>query len=180
MAVDSIQNHSAFGSMVNGAVLGGGLGVAAKYIQPLTPQEYKDPEYIKGLESIREQYSKYNAETKRFVETMNSKPVKTLAEDTFVKMFNDVKDGDVLDYTKMKTVYNELKNSNAAEARSFNQIMNEFIHTVDSATANTIKVYNRMVKGIRPTGIFVAIGAAIGTLTGLLLYATKTDIKKVS
>lgn len=83
MAVKRVEQEPKTGLRdgFNSAVTGGVLGLASKYVLPLTSQE-KDADYEKIIANIKHQAEKSENE---FLNTIKANPQRTLAQDAYVK-----------------------------------------------------------------------------------------------
>ena len=93
-AIDSNdRRRSCIVPMTQGAGIGAAIGYVAKYTQPLTPQE-KNADYQRVISKINSQTKEYGPKTAEYLSGIKSKGKLSPAEDTFVKMFDGMKDGD--------------------------------------------------------------------------------------
>ena len=79
--VDTYEQKSGLKDGFNNAAIGAGLGLASKYILPLTSQE-KDADYEKIIKNIKLQAEKSEND---FLEAIKANPQRTLAQDAYVK-----------------------------------------------------------------------------------------------
>ena len=158
-AIDSNdRRRSCIVPMTQGAGIGAAIGYVAKYTQPLTPQE-KNADYQRVISKINSQTKEYGPKTAEYLSGIKSKGKLSPAEDTFVKMFDGMKDGDKV---KRKTLWD-----------SFNKL--EF---AKKTAKQCVGAYNLVTKHIRPTSFYVITGAVIGALVALAKDVLKTDIKQ--
>lgn len=175
-AVDSNdKRRSCVLPMIQGASIGAATGFVAKYAQPLTPQE-KNEDYQKVIEKIHRQTKEYNSKTVEYLNGIKSKGKLSLAEDTFVKMFDGMKDGDIVSRKTLKTSFNSLKKP--SEISEFRRLCKDSEEASKKMAKQCVNAYNLVTKHIRPTSFYVITGAVIGAFVALVKDILKTDVKQ--
>ena len=85
MAVQRVENcrncNSGLNDGLKSATIGGLIGLASKYVLPLTEQEM-DADYKKVIDNIKSQAAKAENE---FLEAVKANPQRTLAQDAYIK-----------------------------------------------------------------------------------------------
>lgn len=175
-AIDSNdKRRSCIVPMAQGAGIGAVAGYVAKYAQPLTPQE-KNADYQRVINKINNQTKEYGPKTAEYLSGIKSKGMLSPAEDTFVKMFDGMKDGDKV---KRKTLWNSFnKLEKPSDKSEFRRLCNESNEFAKKTAKQCIDAYNLVTKHIRPTSFYVITGAVIGALVALVKDVLKTDIKQ--
>lgn len=175
-AIDSNdRRRSCIVPMTQGAGIGAAIGYVAKYTQPLTPQE-KNADYQRVISKINSQTKEYGPKTAEYLSGIKSKGKLSPAEDTFVKMFDGMKDGDKVKRKTLWDSFNKLeKPSDKSEFRRLCSESNEF---AKKTAKQCVDAYNLVTKHIRPTSFYVITGAVIGALVALAKDVLKTDIQQ--
>lgn len=180
MTVDAIENNNGRRTvllpMAQGALIGGGIGAASKYILPLTQEEKTTDEYIKVRNRVNAEKTQYNFRTQKFVDSLKAKLDKTPADDEFIKMFNGMTDGSNV---KRSSIKNALANlaGNEAETLKFKKLCKETSDIANQTAAQFMKAYNLITKHIRPMSFFLTSGAVVGALIAMLNTVLKTEVK---
>jgi len=174
------KRHSLFVPAVQGAVIGAGAGLIGKYALPLTLEERLDEKYIDRMKEIEHEKTTYNADTKKFVQSINRKIKKNPAEDTFVKMFDGMQKGETLDKRRIRQAIESLEKDSPDFVPAFKNLCQKSLDVAENIAKQTVQVYNIFTKHIRPTGFFLATGAVAGTFIALAYDIMKTDIKPLS
>lgn len=151
MAVSAIQkdtNNNSHKNMsyVKSAAAGALIGYSLKWALPITPQE-KDERFNAELDAISAKAKA--AEAKEFENIRNIEP-KTLATDTFIKLYdsNKLNDSDIKSLTEpLSTQVMDLKNRVNDKTKMIKQVGE--------------KTLNSFTKSIRPAGSFIVTGLGI-------------------
>lgn len=154
MAVNAIQNNkdkTPKMSYIGSIIAGSAVGYSLKHLLPIASPEKKDESYILTLKEIRLEAKKDKA---NIIETIRNSEKKTLAEDTFIKMYdnNDLKISKIkkLEEPNKKALINLISKINIQVKDTFNQ---------------SKKAHDAVIKNIRPTVPFVATGAVVALAT---------------
>lgn len=163
--------------MVQGAVIGGASGYIAKYVQPLAPQEKNNPEYKREINRINEMRHQYTPRTAEYLNDIKAKGRLSLAEDTFVKMFDGMKDGDKLKHGTIRAAIEKIMKKNPAEVIEFRNICKDSSKKAQQIAKESIHAFNLATKDFRPTAFFVLTGSVIGAFIALAHDVLRTDVK---
>lgn len=181
MSINAISNNdqrrSCMAPMAKGAAIGALSGVVLKYAQPLAPQEKNDPEYKKVIAKINQQKSEYGPKTVTYLDNIKSKGSLSLAEDTFVKMFDGMKDGDHMKAGTIRKAIKDLEKQEPGQIGEFKRICKESTRVAEQTAKQCIKAYNLATKHIRPTSFFVISGAVVGALIAMFNDILKTNVE---
>lgn len=174
---DNNNKPSMFGPMVKGAIIGAGAGFVAKYAYPLTYDEKHCTEYIESRNLISQRYTAFSPISKEFVEVIKSKKDLTLAEDTFVKMFDGIQEGETLKRSKIRQALQLITEKDPKELIPFKRLFKILSEPTQEILQKNLKAYNMMFKEMRPAKFFVATGAIFGAFVAMFDDALKTNIK---
>lgn len=178
--IESNNNrHSCIVPMAEGAFIGGAAGYAAKYLQPLTPQEKANPEYKKVIEKINNQKTTYGPQTERYLDQMKAKDSHSLAEDVFIKMFDGMKEGDKVKGETIREAINSIREKNPNEVAEFKRVCKASTQIAEKTAKQCIDAYNLVTKHIRPTGFYITTGAVVGAIIALFKDILRPDGKNV-
>lgn len=136
-------------SYLKSSALGALTGYALKYILPLTPQE-KDDTYMRRLDEIKNKAR--NLRLKK-IAILRAKEPKNEAEEVFLKLHDSKKlknlgEQNLPEHLLSKVIELRAKINNSAQ-----RALDHGSRSLEAVT-----------KSIRPTGIFVFVGAAVGIL----------------
>jgi len=178
MKVEAIQSNdrrqACLNSFVKGAAIGTAAGYAGKYVIPLQDDEKQTPEYRKIIGKIHTQKNEYNEQTSNFIDTLKLKDKLSPAEDKFVKLFDGMKEGDHVKHSSLRNSLKELS-QNPQDLGEFRRLCKTTSETAKKRAAQCISAYDLATKHLRPTGFFLAAGAVIGAIIGLVGEFIKTD-----
>lgn len=181
MKVNAVESNdrrrSCIVPMAQGALIGGVTGYVAKYAQPLTPQEKKNPEYIKVIKKINNQKTEFGPQTEEYLSGIRSKIQRSLAEDTFVKMFDGMKEGDHVKPGKIRSAIKKLEKQTPGELEEFKRICKDSAQIAKNTAKQCVSAYNLVTKHIRPTSFYLITGAVVGAFIALFKDILKTDVK---
>ena len=183
-AISSIDSNSrrqgCLFPMAEGAVVGSVAGLALKYTYPVTAQEKNSPEYQRVLKEINSKRSIYGVENEAYINSIRSKKELSLAEDTFVKMYDGMKEGDRISFgpKKLRELYTSLREKNSVSAQEFRMLLHKASEASQETVRRCIEAYNVATKNIRPTAFFVVGGAVVGALIALVHDVLRTDVKR--
>ncbi len=163
--------------MVQGAAIGAAAGYVAKYVQPLAPQEKNNPEYKREINRINEMRHQYTPRTKEYLNDIKAKGKLSLAEDTFVKMFDGMKDGEKLKHGTIRNALKKIMEKNPAEVIEFRNICRDSSMKAQKIAKESIHAFNLATKDFRPTSFFVITGSIIGAFIALAHDVLRTDVK---
>ncbi len=177
MRTESVQNNghrSVLIPLAQGAAIGAAAGMAGKYALPLTHEEKNSDEYRKVENLVNDQKKVYSFRTERYLEKLNAKDKRSVAEDEFIKMFDGMKDGDRMKPSRIKTAISNLRKEKPTELLEFKRICQNSSEVAERTAKQFMNGYNLVTKHIRPTSFFVAAGAILGAVVALV-----NDILKV-
>lgn len=181
MKVNAIESNdrrrSCLIPMAQGAAIGATGGFILKYAQPLTPQERKNPEYVKVVDKINKEKTAYSFRTENYLEDIKKKNSLSVAEDAFVKMFDGMKDGEHVKVSKLRNTIKNLNEQKPGYAKEFKRLCKESTAVAEKTAKQCIDAYKLMTKHARPTGFFIGTGAVIGALIALFRDITRTEVK---
>lgn len=179
MRTEPVENkrHCCLGPMAKGACIGAGAGFVLKYAQGITPQEKNNPEYVKVINKINNEKTAYNIQTKNFLNEIKAKKDMTLAEDTFVKMFDGMKEGEHVSKSSIRKALVSLGEKGDAHVAQFKRLCKDSVVQANNTAQRCIKAYNLLTKHARPTAFFLISGAVVGAIIGLINDILRTDIK---
>lgn len=171
MRTESVQNNghrSVLIPLAQGATLGAGAGWVSKYVFPLTHAEKNSDEYIKVSDSVNKQKKAFNFITKKYLVALTAKEKRSIAEDEFIKMFDGMQDGEVVQRTRIETAIKNLQKEKPTELLEFKRICNNSSAIAERTAKQFMNAYNLVTKHIRPTSFFVATGAAAGAAAAVV------------
>ncbi len=175
-AVDN-RRHCCLVPMAKGAAIGAASGFVLKYAQGLTPQEKNNPEYVKVITKINNEKTAYNVQTENFLKEMRAKKDLTLAEDTFVKMFDGMKEGNHVSKSTIRKAIVSLSEKGDANVAQFKRICKDSVARANETAQRCIKSYDFLTKHARPTAFFLISGAVIGSIIALINDILSFDVK---
>lgn len=181
MRTEAIQGHdkrrTVLGPLGAGAAIGAAGGYALKYAYPITPDEKQTDEYIKVMDKINKQKTEYNFRTEKYINSIKEKPLRSVAEDEFVKMFDGLKEGDHVGTKRIRTALNNMQKNKPGEIFEFKRLCKASSEIADKTAKQCINAYNLVTKHIRPTSFFLISGAVVGAIIALINDVMKTDVK---
>lgn len=178
-AIDSNdRRRSCLIPMTQGAAVGAAAGFMLKYAQPLTPQERKNPEYVKVIDKINNEKTAYSFRTENYLDDIRKKSTLSPAEDTFVKMFSGMKEGEHVKPGKMRSAIKSLQEQNSGYVKEFRRLCKESTVVAEKTAKQCIDAYNLMTKHARPTAFFITTGAVVGAVIALLKDIMRTEVQK--
>lgn len=178
-AVDnSNQNRTCLVPMLKGGVLGSAVGYALKYTYPLNDDEKNTREYRMAIEDINRKKNTYSSWTQSYLEIIDKKKNKSVAEDVFVKAYSGMKDGDVLDDVRVNRAFTEIEKIKPDEKQQLKMLFSNVTEQAEKMAARHIEICNMATKYIRPTAFFVGVGAVVGAIVALAHEVLRTDIKE--
>lgn len=177
MSIDSIQNNrhrSIFVPIAQGAAIGAGVGLAGKYLLPLTYEEKHSDEYVKISNKVKQQKNEYSFRTAKYIDSLAAKTNRSIAEDEFIRMFDGMKEGQKVKHSSIRTAINNIKAKNPNEVLEFRRLCKNSSDVAEKTAKQFMNAYNLITKHIRPTGFFIAAGAVVGAFVALI-----NDVLKV-
>lgn len=167
MTVQPIQSNSesnsSFKTVVGYTAVGTILGYGAKYLVPATRQEFEESgikETAKYLEA--QQIKKFKTD---IINDMKQSKTRTLAQDTFVKLFDNKKG---VNYANFNKALNELGGAKSEAGSEFLDLISRVNRFAKNKSAVYTEMYiNSYLKKIRPTVPFLVGGGIIGMLSGM-------------
>lgn len=155
-AVQTDENRTKHASYTKAAVIGGVGGYALKYLLPITPQE-KDDRFGLYLDDLKTHVKE--AKLKE-IEAIRNLPSKTLAEDTFIGLFD-----------KKEVSASRINGLKEPLASGVVDIITRINDKGRVAKESSREIFKAVTKHIRPTSTFVSTGASI-TLAAAFMYNT--------
>ena len=179
MKVEAVErkHHTCLYPMAQGALAGSVVGFATKYAYPLNAEEKSTSAYRGFISEIGAQKNQFGPGTQLIIDEINKKSFKSLAEDTFVKMYDGMKEGDVLSYSRKKNALKAIKEQNPAFVDEFKMLCRQARNLAEISAKKSIDAYNFVTKHMRPTAVFVVGGAVVGALIALIRDVLRTDVK---
>ncbi len=174
------QRRSCIYPMAEGALTGTALGYVLKGAYPVTLQEKSTPAYQHIMSEIDKKRYTFGPENLEWLNDIKSKGNLSLAEDTFVKMYDGIKEGDKLGHgfnQKLRENFLTLQKKDSASAQEFRRLMHQAKYEVEQTVKRSIDGYNSATKEIRPLSFFLIGGAVIGAIVGLIQDVLKTNVK---
>jgi len=175
------QRRSCLMPMAEGALLGSAAGYLLKGTYPVTAQEKATPAYKRVMQEIEEKRNIFGPENEAWLDSIRAKGKKmSLAEDTFVKMYDGVKEGDKLTDAlgnKVKENYFRLRQQDNAAAQEFRRLLHNAKYEVDQNVKRSIEGYNSATKAIRPLSFFLICGAVVGAFVALVHDVLRTNVR---
>ena len=180
-AIDSNnQRRSCLLPMAEGALLGSAAGYVLKGTYPVTAQEKATPAYKRVMQEIEEKRNLFGPENEAWINTIKSKDELSLAEDTFVKMYDGKKDGDSVGYGFKKLLrekFLQLKEKDSVSAQEFRRLIHQAKYESDKTVKRSIEGYNSATKAIRPLPFFLIGGAVAGAFIALVHDVLRTNVR---
>ena len=93
-AVNTNNNNTCLVPMLKGAGVGAAIGWALKYGYPLNADEKNTKEYLHVQNEIKKTKESFSPWTRSYIDEINAKNTKSLAEDVFVSTYDGLKSGD--------------------------------------------------------------------------------------
>ena len=175
------QRRSCLLPMAEGALLGSAAGYVLKGTYPVTAQEKATPAYRRVMQEIEEKRNQFGPENEAWLKTIKSKDKMSLAEDTFVKMFDGKKEGDNVGNfvfkKQLREKFIELKEKDPVSAQEFRRIIHQAKYEIDQTVKRSIEGYNSATKAIRPLSFFLIGGAIIGAFVALVRDVLRTNVR---
>lgn len=182
MSVNAIDSNdkrrSCIVPMAKGAGIGAAAGFVLKYAQPLTPQELKDPEYVKVINKISREKTAYSERTEKYLGGIRNKKSLSPAEDVFIKMFDGMKEGEHVKRSVIRKSILGLKEQNPNYVKELKRLCKDSTAVAEQTAKKCIDAYNLITKHARPTAFFITTGAVAGAFIALVNDILKTDVKK--
>lgn len=181
MTVNAIQSNeqrrTILVPMTKGAAIGAVSGLALKYAYPVTADEKNTDEYIKISKKINNQKTEYNTRTQNFINSIKAQEKNSLAQDEFVKLFDGLKEGDHVKRSNLRETLKKLADK-PSEMFEFKKLCKTSSAIAEESTKQCMSAYNLITKHIRPTGFFLATGAIVGAIIGLVNDIIKVETGK--
>lgn len=166
MAVTTVQKNEDYtkrASYLTSGAIGTIAGFSLKYAIPITAQE-KDVHYHNELKRINIAARQTRRDE---IEAIRNAEVKSNATDTFIKMY----DNNNLRLSEIK----KLKSPLSDEVMTLFSRINEKAKVIKRTEKKALKEY---IKGIRPAGIFLALGLTIGLGSALIYNIINQNAKE--
>ena len=178
-AIESNNKKSCLIPMAEGALIGSAAGYVLKGTYPVTPQEKQTPEYRRVMREIRQKKTQFGPENEAYLNSIKAKQKLSPAQDTFVKMYDGLKEGDRIHFgkSKLKSIYDSLAQKDKAAAQEFQRLILDAKMAAEKTTQRCINGYNSATKEIRPLSFFLTGGAVVGALIALAHDILRTNVK---
>lgn len=179
MKVEAVErkHNTCLYPMAKGALVGSVAGLVTKYAYPLNVEEKSTSAYRNAMIEVETQKKQFNSDTRAFLDEINKKSFKSVAEDAFVKMFDGMKDGEEVNYSRRKSALKFVKDKNPEMVDDFKLLCQKARNMAENNAKKSIEAYNFAIKHLRPTAIFVVGGAVVGALIALIKDVLRTDVR---
>lgn len=178
-AVDnSNQKRTCLIPMLKGGVVGSAVGYALKYTYPLNEDEKNTREYKTVIRDINNKKNTYSPWTQSYLEGIENKKIKSVAEDIFVSTYKDMKDGQKVGSNRILKAFHEIQKLKPDEKHELKMLFLNAREQAERMAAKHIEIYNIATKHIRPTAFFVGVGAVVGAVVALAREVLRTDVKQ--
>ncbi len=169
MTVSAIgqNDNSRLHTIVRSTAVGAGIGLASKYLLPITNQEDK----ISRKTMVN--YCR-KVTNKAKVAEFKKDGIKSNAQDLFVKIVES-NDKEAFSHSGRITKIKALGGPDSLAGKEFRDIMRNVDATASTLTRKFARAYHIMLKDIRPTAPFIVAGAGLGFLAGFAHNVMKTD-----
>ena len=179
MKVEAVErkHHTCLFPMAKGALMGAALGFVTKYAYPLNSEEKGAQAYKGAIEEINTQKKQYSSDTREFLSDIEKKTFKSPAEDTFIKMYDGMKEGDSLSFRRRRNALKTIKENSPDFVDDFKLLYRRARDLAEINAKKCIEAYSFATKHMRPTAVFVAGGAVVGALIALIKDVLRTDVQ---
>ena len=181
MTVEAVNNYNqpktCIVPMLKGAAVGAAIGWGLKYGYPLNEDEKNTKEYLHAQREIKNTRESFSPWTRSYIDEINAKKTKSLAEDIFVSTYDGLKVGDKIGNRRILEAFRKLKSANADELPELSRLFHDARYQAERIAKKTFDSYNLATKHFRPTEFFVTTGAVVGAAVALLHNVLKTDVK---
>ena len=178
-AVSSVNsnNRTCLIPVAQGALIGGATGLALKYAYPLNKEEKATKEYLSVMADIDAKKTSYSPWTHSLLDEINSKKVKSLAEDVFVKTYDGLKYGEKVGQKRVLDAFHTIQEQKPDEVKELKRLFLTARLQAEKVAKKHVEIYNLATKHIRPTGFFVTAGAVTGAVVAMAREILRTDVK---
>lgn len=181
MPVEAVSNYNkpktCLVPMSKGAAVGAAIGWALKYGYPLNEDEKTTKEYIHAQNEIKATKESFSPWTRSYIDEINAKKNKSLAEDVFVSTFDGLEGGQKVGEERILKAFHKLRKVKADELPELSRLFHEARFQAQKMAQKAVESYNLATKHFRPTEFFVITGAVTGAAVALLHNVLKTDVK---
>ncbi|MBO6256854.1 hypothetical protein J6N69_02305 [bacterium] len=181
MAVDAVNsynnNNTCLVPMAKGAAVGAAIGWALKYGYPLNNDEKTTKEYIHSMNEIKRNKESFSPWTRSYIDEINLKKEKSLAEDVFVSTYDGLKTGEKIGKDRILKAFRIINEKNPESAPELSRLFHDAKFQAEKIAKKAVDAYKLATKHFRPTGFFVVTGAVVGATVALLHDVMKTDVK---
>ena len=181
MAVEAINNYNkpdtCLVPMMKGAAVGAAIGWAMKYGYPLNADEKSTKEYLHVQREIKSAKESYSPWTRSYIDEINAKKSKSIAEDVFVHAYDGLKNGENIGKERILKAFHKLSKENPDGIPELKQLFQDARYQAAKIAKKAIQAYDLATKHFRPTSFFVTTGAVVGATVALLHDVLKTDVK---
>lgn len=182
MAISAInnvnsENRTCLLPAAQGAMVGGVTGLALKYAYPLNKEEKSTKEYLSVMKDIDAKKTSYSPWTHSLLDEINSKKIKSLAEDVFVKTYDGLEYGEEVGSKRVINAFRTIQKQKPDEVKELKRLFLTARLQAEKTAKKHVEIYNLATKHIRPTGFFVTAGAITGVVVAMAREILRTDVK---
>ena len=180
MAVEAVNTYSqntCLVPMAKGALVGSAVGWALKYAYPLNEDEKTTKEYLHVQNEVKRTKESFSPWTRSYIDEINTKKSKSLAEDVFVSTYDGLKSGEKVGKERILKAFRTIAEN---DPESLNELKSLFYTArlqAEKIAKKAVDSYKLATKHFRPTEFFVTTGAVAGATVALLHNVMKTDVK---
>ena len=175
-AVNTNNNNTCLVPMLKGAGVGAAIGWALKYGYPLNADEKNTKEYLHVQNEIKKTKESFSPWTRSYIDEINAKNTKSLAEDVFVSTYDGLKSGDKIGKERILKAFRRINEQDPESINELKSLFQEARFQAEKIAKKAVDSYKLATKHFRPTGFFVATGAVAGATVALLHNVLKTDV----
>lgn len=181
MAVEAVNNYNNKNTclvpMLKGAAVGAAVGWALKYGYPLNEDEKTTKEYLHAQREIKKTKDSFSPWTRSYIDEINAKKNKSLAEDVFVHTYDGLKTGDEVGRARVLKAFRKVSAEFPEGIPELKRLFDDARYQAEKVAKKAVASYNLATKHFRPTEFFVTTGAVVGATVALLHNVLKTDVR---
>lgn len=181
MTVEAVNNYSTQNTclvpMVKGAGVGAAIGWALKYGYPLNEDEKTTKEYLHAQNEIKRTKETFSPWTRSYIDEINAKKNKSLAEDVFVSTYDGLKGGEKIGKGRILKAFRTISEKDPESMNELKSLFYDARLQAEKVAKKAVESYKLATKHFRPTEFFVTTGAVAGAAVALLHNVLKTDVK---
>ncbi len=181
MAVQAVNNYdnqkTCLVPMIKGAAVGAAVGWALKYGYPLNEDEKTTKEYLHAQREIKKTKESFSPWTRSYIDEINAKKNKSVAEDVFVHTYDGLNTGDEVGKSRVLKAFRKVSEEFPEGIPELKRLFHDARYKAEKVAQKAFASYNLATKHFRPTEFFVTTGAVVGATVALLHDVLKTDVK---